>query len=278
MLTALLKRRGRLLGGLVAASGLVVFVAVAYAREPAPALAPGAVRLPALPRASTSSSPQAPRIAGSVDTGVTRLSDLNGVSRFAAVQRRVAAHARPSASTRVVGRLDTSTPEGTTNIVLLLARVDRGGNLWIKVRLPVLPNNTAGWVPRTALGGYDEVTTHLVVDTKRLRATLYRKGRAIFHAPVGVGKPGTPTPKGQFYVRNELTRYADAFYGPVAFGTSARSAVLTDWPAGGYVGIHGTNTPSIIPGRVSHGCVRLRNADIRRLARLMLPGTPLTIR
>ncbi len=67
-------------------------------------------------------------------------------------------------------------------------------------------------------------------------------------------------------------------YGPVAFGTSARSAVLTDWPAGGFVGIHGTNRPALIPGRISHGCIRLRNDDILRLDRLMPPGTPLTIR
>ena len=72
--------------------------------------------------------------------------------------------------------------------------------------------------------------------------------------------------------------YASPFYGPVAFGTSARSEVLTDWPAGGFVGIHGTNRPELLPGRVSHGCIRLRNQDILRLARLLPVGTPLTIR
>jgi lipoprotein-anchoring transpeptidase ErfK/SrfK len=79
-------------------------------------------------------------------------------------------------------------------------------------------------------------------------------------------------------VRSKLTRYASAFYGPIAFGTTARSAVLTDWPAGGFVGIHGTNQPQLLPGRVSHGCIRMRNNDILRLAALMPIGTPLTIR
>ena len=32
----------------------------------------------------------------------------------------------------------------------------------------------------------------------------------------------------------------DPLYGPWAFGTSAYS-VLSDWPGGGVVGIHGTN-------------------------------------
>jgi lipoprotein-anchoring transpeptidase ErfK/SrfK len=64
----------------------------------------------------------------------------------------------------------------------------------------------------------------------------------------------------------------------VAFGTSARSDVLTDWPGGGIVGIHGTSLPGLIPGRISHGCVRLRNRDILELDRLMPVGTPVTIK
>ena len=62
------------------------------------------------------------------------------------------------------------------------------------------------------------------------------------------------------------------------FGISARSAVLTDWPGGGFVGIHGTNEPYLIPGHISHGCIRLRNPAILALARLMRVGSPVTIR
>jgi hypothetical protein len=176
-----------------------------------------------------------------------------------------------------VGHLDTSTPEGTANLVLVLGRRGAGGRLWLRVRLPVLPNNSTGWVPREALGGYVEVHTHLVVDLERLTATLLERGRPIFRARIGIGQRRWPTPKGHFYIRNKLSGFGNAFYGPVAFGTSARSAVLTDWPAGGFVGIHGTNRPEILPGPVSHGCIRLRNADILALARLMPVGTPLTI-
>lgn len=275
MIRELIRRRGRLLFGLVAAFAVVVFIAIAYGRDPAAPLAAGSVRLPAVPRSSV--RVEHLHAIASRTSGLQQLSDSNGISRFAAVLRKVSARAKPAGSARIVGRLATRTPEGTTNIVLLLARIDLKGTLWIKVRLPILPNNTTGWVPRAALGGYNDVATHLVVNTARFRATLYRDGHPIFTAPVGVGKPGTPTPKGQFYIRNKLTEYADAFYGPVAFGTSARSAVLTDWPAGGYIGIHGTNEPSILPGAVSHGCIRLRNADVLRLAHLMPPGTPLTI-
>jgi lipoprotein-anchoring transpeptidase ErfK/SrfK len=197
---------------------------------------------------------------------------------WAPVRRAAAARAAPRRGGRVIARLDTRTPEGTTGIVAVLGRAhDAGDRVWTRVRLPVLSNAT-GWVPRGALGGYGLVRTRLVVDMRSLQATLLRDGRPVFRAPVGVGRARWPTPRGQFFVRNRLTRYRSPFYGPVAFGTSARSRVLTDWPAGGYIGIHGTNRPDLIPGRVSHGCIRLRNADIRRLARLMGPGTPITIR
>jgi lipoprotein-anchoring transpeptidase ErfK/SrfK len=122
------------------------------------------------------------------------------------------------------------------------------------------------------------VSTHLVVDRARLRATLSRGGKIVFNAPVGIGTDASPTPAGEFSVRSKLARYASPFYGPIAFGTTARSDVLTDWPDGGFVGIHGTNEPQLLPGRVSHGCIRLRNRDILRLAQLMPVGTPITIR
>jgi L,D-transpeptidase catalytic domain len=186
---------------------------------------------------------------------------------------------RPARGAAAVARLGTRTPERTTNIVAVLARAsDANGDVWVKVRLTVLPNGTTGWVPRSALGGYGTVTTRLVVDRRRLTATLLRDGRRVLRVPIGVGSPATPTPAGEFYVRNRLTRFRSPFYGPVAFGTSARSATLTDWPAGGFVGIHGTDRPDLLPGRVSHGCIRMRNADVRRLARLMPIGTPVSIR
>ena len=209
----------------------------------------------------------------------TFLQASRDVARWAVVRTAVVARARPRPGAPMIARLETHTPEGTSNIVLVLAnRVDKGGVLWIRVRLPVLGEPNTGWVPRKALGGYGSVATHLVIDLQSLRATLFRRGRPIFRADVGIGKPSWPTPRGEFYVRNKLTDFASPMYGPVAFGTSARSSVLTDWPAGGYVGIHGTDRPDLVPGRVSHGCIRLRNEDILRLATLMPVGTPITVR
>jgi hypothetical protein len=225
-----------------------------------------AAHLPASPRPAF--SPGKPRLLDGSET-VYRWAPIDGVT---------IARVAPSAGAGYVTTLEPRTPEGTTNLVLVIGNRRMDGVLWVRVRLAVLPNNTTGWVPRSALGGYQFIHTHLVVDLTRLSATLFSDRRAIFRAPVGVGKSEWPTPAGQFYVREKLTRFASPFYGPLAFGTSARSSVLTDWPGGGFVGIHGTNEPQLLPGRVSHGCIRLRNADILRLARLMPVGTPITIR
>jgi hypothetical protein len=208
----------------------------------------------------------------------TRLSAGETRARFAPVVRRVAVHAAPSPAASSIATLSLRTGERTTNIVLVIGEARRAGADWVHVRLPILPNGETGWVPRRALGGYHFVHTHLVVDRERFTAVLLSDGRPIFRARVGVGRPEAPTPAGEFYVRDKLVKVTDPFYGPVAFGTSARSAVLTDWPGGGFVGIHGTNRPELIPGRISHGCIRLRNADIVRLSALMPVGTPLTVR
>jgi hypothetical protein len=207
-----------------------------------------------------------------------RLPSSRFLSRWTVVRTPAIARSRPSVGAPAIAEVGPSTPEGTANVVMVLRSRVSAGALWVEVRLPVLPNGTVGWLRRRALGAYETVDTRLVVDRPSLRATLYRNGIAILSAPVGIGTESSPTPPGEFTIRSELTRYASPFYGPIAFGTTARSAVLTDWPAGGFVGIHGTNEPELIPGHVSHGCIRMRNSDLLRLAALMPVGTPLTIR
>lgn len=206
-----------------------------------------------------------------------QLRDAADVTRWAPVLGATQAHERPSFDSPVVVRVDELTPEGTTNLVVADGEVTRDGSTWVHARLAVLPDSRTGWVPRSSLGGWSFVDTRAVVDRARLTLTLYRDGAVVFRAPVGVGKAGTPTPAGRFYVRDRLTAYVSPEYGPLAFGTSARSPHETDWPAGGFIGIHGTDQPGLIPGRISHGCIRLRDPAIRALGRLMPVGTPVTI-
>jgi lipoprotein-anchoring transpeptidase ErfK/SrfK len=116
----------------------------------------------------------------------------------------------------------------------------------------------------------------VLVDRERLALSYVRDGRELLRAPIGIGRAQTPTPAGRFYVRARVTRYAGPRNGPLAYGLSARSR-LSDWPGGGFIGITGTDRPDLLPGRVSRGCIRMADADIVRLGRLLDVGTPVEI-
>lgn len=262
------------LGAIAVAAACLAVAPAAAAQEPQPPP-------PSPPPCDPQSNPSAPECQPPPAPAPARevLSEPGQVSRWAFVHRRAIVRRSPKADSRAVTRLRLKTQDGTDELVLVLERViDDAGRAWVSVRLPILPNGTTGWVPETALGHYHRVRTWLKIDRRRLKATLVRKGKVIFRARVGVGRKRWPTPAGDFYVRDRLSGFGSGgLYGPLAFGLNARSAVLTDWPGGGFVGIHGTNEPHLLPGRVSHGCVRMRNRDILRLGRLMPVGTPVTI-
>jgi hypothetical protein len=198
--------------------------------------------------------------------------------RWAFVRHRTVARSGPSRSARAVSPVAFRTPELYRNAIHVLNAVKyKSGRTWVRIRLTILPNGSTGWVPRGSLTAFSTIHKRLVISRSTLRATLYNRGRPIFKTIVGVGQSHWPTPRGEFYVREKLSGYWAPTYGPRAFGLNARSAVLTDWPGGGFIGIHGTNQPQILPGRVSHGCVRMRNGPILRLFRLMPLGTPVQI-
>ena len=211
--------------------------------------------------------------------GNERLSNERTLTRWAHAVARRPIRLKPAPGSRRVGRVRLLTEDGYPEVYLVLRsrRVARR-QVWLQVRIPARPNGQTGWVPQRALGVLAVVRTALTIDRQHSMATLRRAGRRIWRAQVGHGAPGTPTPAGRFYIRERIRNLTgDPLYGPWAFGTSAYSG-LSDWPGGGVIGIHGTNQPGLIPGRPSHGCVRLRNSDIERLVRLMPIGTPIRIR
>ncbi len=211
---------------------------------------------------------------------VRRLSDERLESRWAHPAGTSAVYSRPSTKARKVAKLRFFTEDGFPEVYLLLSeRTDTTTDRqWVQIRLPKRPNGRKGWVPRDALGPYNVVRHQLVVNRRTLRATLYKKGRKVWSARVGVGAPGTITPAGKFWIREKFRFRNTPVYGTHAIGTSAYAPSLTDWPNGGVVGMHGTNQPGLIPGRPSHGCIRVKNPDIARLYRLLPVGTPLLIK
>jgi lipoprotein-anchoring transpeptidase ErfK/SrfK len=160
--------------------------------------------------------------------------------------------------------------------LVFLVRARRGS--WLRVMLPSRPNGSAGWL-RAAGVELRSDPYSVSVDLRARRLVVREARRIVFDAPVGVGRAATPTPSGLYYVA-ELLRQPDpnGSYGPWAFALSAHSRVLSHFGGGdGQVGIHGTDEPSGIGHTVSHGCIRVSNRSIERLAAILPLGTPVTI-
>ncbi len=181
---------------------------------------------------------------------------------------------RSSPGGAVVRTLSNPIPSGAP-LTFLLAR--RSGD-WLRVYLPQRPNGSTGWVRAS------DVSLHFNpyrVDVSRSAhlVRVYRSGGLVRSYPIGVGTGSTPTPGGTFYLK-ELIRTTNpgGAYGPYAYGLSGFSNVLTSFGGGdGVIGLHGTNDPSSVGRDVSHGCIRLRNADITALTHLLPLGTPVRI-
>jgi len=188
-------------------------------------------------------------------------------------------YARPDRRSRRVDRVHMQTEDGFSEVYLLLvSRTDAHGGTWVELRIPGRPNGRTGWVPREVLAGFHPTSWLLVINRRERRVTAFVDGRMRFAAPVGVGKRSTPTPPGHFWIRErfKLTDRRSPYW-PYALGTSDYST-LTEWPGGGVVGIHGPfGQPQLIPGDPSHGCVRMRAADIAWLAPRITLGTPVDI-
>jgi L,D-transpeptidase catalytic domain len=123
----------------------------------------------------------------------------------------------------------------------------------------------------------------IVATAVRRSVAIYRSpsedGRVTARFPAAVGRSVLPTPTGRYFLV-ELLKQPDpnGVYGPYAFGTSAFSKVLYHFGgAPGQIGIHGTDEHGSIGHSVGHGCIRLRNRDIVRLAHVLPLGTPITI-
>jgi lipoprotein-anchoring transpeptidase ErfK/SrfK len=185
-------------------------------------------------------------------------------------------YASPSTRSRQIRLLRQFRRDYRPTVVLAIARRSRAGQLWYRIRLPGRPNGRTGWVAGERLQWIRfarRVMLDLDLSQRRLR--VRRDGRTVRSFPVGIGTPSAPTPSGRFYLA-AAWRPTEPLYGRWAIETSA-GASITDWPGGGVIGIHGTNRPWLIGGAVSHGCIRMRNADILRLRRWAKPGTRLLI-
>jgi len=170
--------------------------------------------------------------------------------------------------------LSNPTADGGRLVFLVKSRAPG----WEQVLLARRPNGSTGWVKDSAvdlaLNPYS-----VTVSLKQHRLVARKGSHVLVSAPAGVGRSILPTPTGRYYIV-ELLKQASANgpYGPYAFGLSAFSNVLYSFGGGpGEIGLHGTDEPGLLGTNVSHGCIRVSNAVIRRLAGVLPLGTPVEI-
>lgn len=149
---------------------------------------------------------------------------------------------------------------------------------WLQVKVPARPNGRTGWVKAADVKLYQHDYA-IVVTLSAHSLVVYRGGKEFMRETVAVGQGKYPTPTGSFFIR-ELARPSNprGAYGPWAFGLSAYSNVLQTFGRGdGQIGIHGTNAPNALGTNASHGCIRVRNESITKLAKTLPQGVPVEI-
>lgn len=161
---------------------------------------------------------------------------------------------------------------------LVFGGLKQKGN-WIKVMLPIRPNGSTGWVHLRDVE-LSVSNWSVEVDLSKKRLTV-RRGKKVFKHPwsAGIGQPETPTPTGRFYTSELINpRDKETIYGAFVFVISGYSNKVTSFAGGnGELGIHGTNDPSGLGSDVSHGCIRVNNRAIWKLANAVPLGSPVRI-
>jgi lipoprotein-anchoring transpeptidase ErfK/SrfK len=190
---------------------------------------------------------------------------------------QVAVRSRPSRTAPVLKTMTQFRPDYRARYVLALSELDdatTGLPAWYRVTVPGRPNGRTGWIPASSVS-VKPVDRWLVVYRGSRKFEFYVNGKLTRTGKVAVGRKGMETPLGLFYVQAKFDPSWPVL-GAYAFETSGYSK-LSDWPGGGVVGVHGTDTPELIGQAVSHGCVRLYNKDIQYLRSVVGVGTPIKI-
>jgi lipoprotein-anchoring transpeptidase ErfK/SrfK len=123
----------------------------------------------------------------------------------------------------------------------------------------------------------------VVVDLSDRRAYVYRQEVVIASYPVAVGKKGWETPTGSFQVMHK--QHNPIWRHPI---TDKVFEAGTDSPLGdrwiGFwsdghneIGFHGTPDTNTMGTAISHGCLRMRNPDVRLLYQQVGVGTKISV-
>ncbi len=128
----------------------------------------------------------------------------------------------------------------------------------------------------------------LTIDRANFKLRYFKNLKLRRTYGIAVGAPGYETPTGRFSIRNKAVNpawsapdepWAGAYRNEVVAGGSPENPLKARWMGiVGGVGIHGTAAEYSIGTAASHGCIRMRVADVIRLYRHVPVGTAVLIR
>jgi lipoprotein-anchoring transpeptidase ErfK/SrfK len=242
---------------------LTVLAAACAHPEPAPLAALGPTLAPTL-----SPSP----------VPVSHQKEPTGTLTALSIQQHLDIWKRWAPDARPTWTFDTRNPVGEALAMLVTGeRTDDAGIDWVRILLPIRPNEAAAWVHASDVD-LKPVRDKIVIDLSQRSLEHFHGKKLVDRFEVGIGQPQWPTTTGTFYIWAHVPQASPTGpYGVFALGLSGFSDVLTDWPGGGRMAIHGTPYASNKGQMVSHGCIRVYNPDMRKLRRVPL-GTPVIIR
>jgi len=133
-------------------------------------------------------------------------------------------------------------------------------------------------------------STSVKIDTRTNMLTVYEGEKLIAAYPVTIGSAQTESPVGDWKVRG-VAKMPNFRYDKSMLNKGERSSNFHMLPPGPNnpvgviwialnkkgIGLHGTSDPDAIGRSASHGCVRLANWDIVRLAGKVKTGVPVSI-
>jgi lipoprotein-anchoring transpeptidase ErfK/SrfK len=130
--------------------------------------------------------------------------------------------------------------------------------------------------------------TVVTVDKSSFRLRLFKRLHLVKSYGVATGQPAYPTPSGLFRITNKAVNptwtapnspWAGELAGTQTPGGSPANPLKARWLGiVNGVGIHGTGQEWSIGSRASHGCLRMRVADVIDLYPRVPLGTPVLIR
>jgi lipoprotein-anchoring transpeptidase ErfK/SrfK len=253
---------------LLGATGCSRAVSNAANERTSPALASALPVSPSLKPTSPSPpppspSPPAPSLLGPGEHGVT-----TNAAKLQVWKKPTAPKPRES--------MKMKNPLGQQMTMLVADAEKSGSRTWYQIYLPDRPNGSEGWVKANDV---EVVKLHdrIEIDLSKFRLDYFRDGKLADSFKVGIGRNIWPTPTGTFYVWATVPQASPLGpYGAYAMGLSGFSPVLSEWPGGGRVAIHGTANPADPGHKVSHGCIRVFNRDVVKLKHVPM-GTPVLI-